>query len=70
MMTPEQNLKSCPFCGNKTVHFVYNIEMEPDGITCFTCHIIVRYPRIHVRGGERFEVVMNRMAEAWNRRSQ
>lgn len=63
----EEILKPCPFCGNKTVHYVYNIEMEPDGITCFNCHVIVRFPRIKEKG-ERFEVAMGKMADIWNQR--
>ena len=63
-------LKPCPFCGGAKISHVYNIEMEPDGIICHDCHIIVRFPRIHVKGGERFEVAMNKMAEAWNRRAE
>lgn len=62
-------LKPCPFCGCKNVYHVYNIEMEPDGITCPNCHIVVRYSRIHVQNGERYEVAMGKMAEAWNRRA-
>ena len=61
-------LKPCPFCGSNEIRYVYNVEMEPDGITCPVCHIVLRFPRIHVKGGERFEVAMNKMADAWNRR--
>ena len=67
-MTPEEKLKPCPFCGNKTVHFAYDINGEPHGITCCTCHILVKYMRIHVKGGEWFEVSMDKMADEWNRR--
>ena len=38
------DLKPCPFCGESKAYIVYNIEMEPDGITCPTCHIVVRFP--------------------------
>lgn len=62
------DLKPCPFCGGRRVDFAHNIEMEPDGIICFNCHIVVRYPRDHVKGGERFEAVMSRMAKIWNTR--
>lgn len=61
------NLKRCPFCGGEP-YFVYNIEMEPDGIRCSNCHIVIRFPRIKVKGGEKFEVAMGKMAEIWNRR--
>ncbi len=61
-------LKRCPFCGESKAYIVYNIEMEPDGIACHTCHIVIRFPRIKVRGGEKFEIAINKMAEVWNRR--
>ena len=61
-------LKTCPFCGGK-VQFTYNIAFEPDSIACFGCHIFVKYPRIRVKGGEKYEVALGKMAEAWNRRS-
>lgn len=61
-------LKPCPFCGESKAYNVYNIEMEPDGIACPTCHIVIRFPRIKVRGGEKFEIAINKMAEVWNRR--
>lgn len=61
-------LALCPFCG-KPVHYVYNADLEPDGIACFNCHIVVRFPRIHVRPFDKFEVAMGEMAEIWNRRT-
>lgn len=64
-----EELKPCPFCGGTKAYIVHNIEMEPDGIVCPMCHIVVRFPRIKVRGGERFEVAMSKMADAWNRRT-
>ena len=63
-----EDLKPCPFCGESGAYIVYNIEMEPDGIACPTCHIVIRFPRIKVRGGEKFEIAISKMAEAWNRR--
>ena len=62
-------LKPCPFCGESIAYIVYNIEMEPDGITCPACHIVVRFPRIKVKGGEKFEVAIGKMTDAWNRRA-
>ena len=61
-------LKPCPFCGNE-VDFNYNLGLEPDGITCRRCFMIVRFSRIRVKNGEKFEVAMNKMADAWNRRA-
>ncbi len=61
-------LKPCPFCGESKAYNVYNIEMEPDGIACPTCNIVIRFPRIKVRGGEKFEIAISKMAEVWNRR--
>ena len=61
-------LGPCPFCG-EPVRYVYDADLEPDGITCVNCHIIVRFPRAGVRRGEKFEAAMRRMAEIWNRRT-
>jgi transcriptional regulator with XRE-family HTH domain len=61
-------LEPCPFCG-EPVQYVYNADMEPDGIACMNCHVIVRFPRARVRGGEKFEVAVRKMAEIWNRRT-
>ena len=62
-------LKPCPFCGENKAYIVHNIEMEPDGITCPVCNFVVRYSRIRVKAGERFEIAINKMTEAWNRRA-
>lgn len=70
MNAENKALKPCPFCGRDGAYIVHNIEMEPDGITCPTCHIIIRFPRIKVKNGERFGVAMGKMTEAWNRRMQ
>ena len=67
---PYGQIKPCPFCGESKVYIVYNIEMEPDGITCPTCHIVVRFPRIRVKGGEKFEVAIGKMTDVWNRRAE
>ena len=64
-----EKLKPCPFCGNDLSYFTHNLDLEPDGITCQRCHIVVRFSRISVKGGEKFEVAMNKMAEVWNRRT-
>ena len=61
-------LKPCPLCGGK-VKFNYNIDFEPDSIACNACHMFVRFSRIRVKGNEKFEVVLKKMAEAWNRRA-
>lgn len=58
-------LEPCPFCG-EPVRYVYNADLEPDGIACFNCHIVVRFPRIHVPFSK-FDVAMSEMAETWNR---
>lgn len=61
-------LKPCPFCGGPLRCF-YNAELEPEGITCTNCHVIVRFPGVSVREGEKLEAAMRRMAEIWNRRA-
>ena len=64
-----EELRPCPFCGNRSVYFTHNMDLEPDGITCRRCHIVVRFSRIRVKGGEKFEIAMNEMADVWNRRA-
>ena len=61
-------LKNCPFCGQEP-DFTYNLDLVPDGIKCRTCHIVVRYPRIRAKPKDKFEVVMQQMADCWNRRA-
>lgn len=63
-------LKPCPFCGYENPYFAHNVECEPNGIVCMKCHTIVRFMRIKVRKGERFQVAMDKMAEIWNTRTE
>lgn len=60
-------LKPCPFCGGK-VKFNHNIELVPDGIYCPACRMLVRYYGIRAKKNEVFGVIMDEIAEAWNRR--
>lgn len=60
-------LKPCPFCGGK-VDFNYNIELEPDGIICNNCKTVLRFMRVRHKKNDPYGVVMDRMAEIWNRR--
>lgn len=63
-------LEPCPFCGGK-VDFSFNIELEPDGIRCGRCKFILRYPRIRItKNTEPFSVVMDKMANEWNKRAK
>lgn len=61
------DLKPCPFCGGE-VRYNYNLDLEPDGITCMKCSYILRFTRISHRGKDTFGATMQRLAEAWNRR--
>ena len=63
----DRDLKPCPFCGRK-VTFGYDANLEPYGIICPCCHAETIFYRIKVKKGEKFEVAMKQMAEAWNRR--
>lgn len=61
-------LKPCPFCGND-VQYNINMEMEPDGVWCKTCKMLVRFTRVKpIQKGENFGDVYKRIAERWNRR--
>ena len=60
-------LKPCPFCGNP-VWFNYNMDLEPDGVKCQACGYLLRYFGIRVKAGEKYEIAMKKIAEAWNRR--
>ena len=61
-------LKPCPFCGNN-VRYNINMDMEPDGIWCGHCKMIVRFTRVKpAQKGETFGDVQNRIADCWNRR--
>ncbi len=61
------DLEPCPFCGSPA-WFNYNMDLEPDGIRCDNCRYVIRFTRIRQRSGEKFEMTMQRLAEAWNRR--
>lgn len=61
-------LKPCPFCGGP-VRYNYNLDLDPDGIACHNCHIVVRFPRVHVREHDKYGAALVAMAEAWNRRA-
>lgn len=61
-------LKECPFCGNE-VRYAFNLEMNPYGVVCSRCHMVVSYTRINPpKPHEKFERVLGEIAEAWNRR--
>lgn len=63
-----EELKECPFCGNK-VTYAYDLLMNPYGVVCHHCHMVVRYTRIKpAKEYEKFERVLGEIAEAWNRR--
>lgn len=64
----DEKLKTCPLCGS-AVRFNYNGEFEPDGIWCPECKMLVRFTRIKVKAGEKFSVCMEKLTEAWNRRT-
>ena len=63
-----EKLKPCPFCG-ENVQYNINMEMEPDGVYCRHCKMLVRF--IHVKPiqkGENFGDVYKRIAVCWNTR--
>lgn len=62
-------LKPCPFCGSE-VWFNHNMELEPDGIHCQQCGFVIRWLGVRAKPGEKFEVVMKKIAEKWNRRGE
>ena len=61
-------LKPCPFCGGK-VNISYDIELEPNGIWCPTCHSFMKYPNIKAKSKkETFGETIAKFEAAWNRR--
>lgn len=62
-------LKPCPFCGGD-VKYNFNIELEPDGIYCLHCHVMLKFPKVISRNCENMGVAMEKMAEVWNRRAE
>ena len=63
------DLKVCPFCGCK-VDYAYNLELEPYGVHCPRCHMVVRFSRVKpIQKGEVYERVMSDIATKWNRRN-
>ena len=63
----DEKLKTCPFCGG-LVYFNYNGDLEPDGIHCPNCHMVIRWSKIRVKAGEKFSVCMEKLTRAWNQR--
>ncbi len=61
-------LKPCPFCGGKA-DFNYNAELDPDGIRCMKCRVVLRFMRIRHMPKATFGETMVKMAEVWNRRA-
>ena len=61
-------LQPCPHCGNK-VDYAYDLDLEPYGVHCVKCHMIVTYSRVKpLRSTEPFERIMDDIAVRWNRR--
>lgn len=64
-----KELEKCPLCGNN-VQYNINMDMEPDGIWCGHCKMLVRFTRVKaIQRGENFGDVQMRIAEQWNRRA-
>lgn len=62
-------LKECPFCG-KPVDYAYNLDMEPYGVHCVNCHMVVKFSRVKpIKADEIFERIMADIAVRWNRRA-
>lgn len=61
------DLKPCPFCGNN-VDYAYNMELEPYGVHCPRCHMVVRYTRVKQIGRTDFGSIMAQISTYWNRR--
>lgn len=61
-------LKKCPFCG-APVRIVRNAVLEPEGVYCTKCHMIVKYTNIEPNKGVTFGDIERKIAEAWNRRT-
>lgn len=61
-------LKRCPFCGG-AVRYNYNLDGEPTSIWCEHCHCLTTFSRIRAKRGDNFGKVMEKMAEAYNKRA-
>ena len=62
-------LKPCPFCGGKA-QYNFDMQLEPIGVFCPACHVVVRFARIKPMGKRTAGSVMDEIAEAWNRRTE
>lgn len=63
-----EDLKDCPFYGKKP-SYNFNADLEPDGVACAYCRILVKFMNVRVENGNG-DRAMDEMAWIWNERAR
>lgn len=62
-------LMPCPFCGGPA-EFSFGLRGEPQGIWCNQCRSLMKYTQIEYKASRPHRMILEQMAERWNRRKE